>query len=54
MYKFENCFTKDKFVGTVDQLFFMIEGVEESIFCKSDVLKSYGWYWDESETITTN
>lgn len=48
MHEFVNQFTGRKFLGTIDQLYRLEEGEKETILCKSDIVKSFGWSWDSS------
>jgi hypothetical protein len=51
MYHFTNSFTGQKFLGSVNQLHRMLTGEDESIFDKTDVIKSHGWTWDPFHVI---
>lgn len=51
MFQFENLFTGESFRGTINELFFLLEGKHESLFNKADVIKSYGWSFNENKII---
>lgn len=50
-YKFTNSYTGWEFIGTVDELFFKLEGTHETILNKEDAITSQGWSFDPSNAI---